>query len=77
MKEGERTQLASVNVKLDPKSWYEIEIRHVGNRIAAWTDVDRAHSLVCGEFDNSATAEELVAVGYSRRATKVSYAALR
>jgi hypothetical protein len=47
------------------------------NSIVAWTDVDRAHSLACGEFDNSNTAEELVAVGYSQRATKVSYAASR
>jgi len=43
------------------------------NPILVWTDTDRAHSLAGGEFDSNNDVEECVAVGYSQRATKVSY----
>lgn len=45
VKEGKRTQLASATVKLDPRSWHEIEIKHVGNRIVAELDDEKLIEL--------------------------------
>lgn len=35
VKNGNRKQLASAKVKIDPKAWHEIKIEHVGNKIKA------------------------------------------
>jgi hypothetical protein len=38
VKGGRRIQLASADIKADPKKWHEIEIKHVGNHIIAKFD---------------------------------------
>ena len=38
VKDGQRKQLASVDIKTDPSKWHEIEIEHVGNKIVAEFD---------------------------------------
>jgi hypothetical protein len=38
VKNGKRRQIASANIKADPKKWHEIEIKHIGDKIIAEFD---------------------------------------
>lgn len=50
VKDGRRTQLASADVKLDPKAWHEIEIEHIGNKIIAEIDDKKLLEVVDSTF---------------------------
>ncbi len=52
VKDGRRTQLASVEIKADPTVWHEIEVEHIGNRIEVEFDGKKVI-----EFEDSTFAE--------------------
>jgi hypothetical protein len=53
VKGGKRTQLASADIKADPKKWHEIEIKHIGNHIIAEFDKKKVLELDDDTFPDS------------------------
>lgn len=56
VKEGRRKQLASANVEADPKTWHEIEIAMVGNKIEADFDGNKLIEITDDTFTEAGMA---------------------
>jgi len=52
-KNGRRIQIASANVRLNPKEWHRIKIRHVGNTITVQIDEKQRIEVVDETFAES------------------------
>ncbi len=50
VKDGKRKQLASADVKIDPKAWHEIQIDHIGDHITAFLDGEKMLELEDSTF---------------------------